>query len=346
MMFLKQFNKEELLFLLQNKYNDIIIITFFSVAIIAFLEAWRRITASTSKSNEEEIPGGVGVPFFGETFSFLSATNSTRGCYDFVKLRRKWYGKWFKTKMFGKIHVFAPTTEAARQVFSNDFGEFNKGYIKSMATVVGAKSVFAAPLESHTRIRHVLSALFSMPSLSKFVGNFDQILSQRLNKLEQSGKSFPVLEFTMKVTLYCGAEYPLMNCSGMYASDKEQGLHHRGDTVSVDGFEIKKGWNVNVDATFIHFDPALYKDPLLFNPSRFDEMQKPYSFIPFGAGPRTCLGIEMGKLSMLVFLHRLTREYEWRIEDGDPSMEKTTHVPRLKTGLPITLKALNNARQE
>lgn len=36
------------------------------------------------------------------------------------------------------------------------------------------------------------------------------------------------------------------------------------------GFEIKKGWFVNVDATCIHYDPNLYKDPMKFNPSRFD----------------------------------------------------------------------------
>lgn len=36
------------------------------------------------------------------------------------------------------------------------------------------------------------------------------------------------------------------------------------------GFELKKGWHANVDATQIHHDPLFYKDPLEFNPSRFD----------------------------------------------------------------------------
>ncbi|KAJ9166840.1 hypothetical protein P3X46_021536 [Hevea brasiliensis] len=481
--------REDVLFLVQNKY-DIALVAFLSIATYAFLKARRKVNTS---NKEDKIPGGLGLPFVGETFSFLSATNSTRGCYDFVRLRRKWYGKWFKTRMFGKIHVFVPSIEAAKKVFTNDFGEFNKGYIKSMATVVGEKSVFAVPIESHTRIRHVLSALFSMSSLSKFVEKFDQMLSQRLNKLEQNGKTFPVLPFTMKLTLDsmcnmlmsiteesllqqilsdCAAvsdallSVPLMipgttyykgmkarqrlmeifkemiarrrsgkeykddflqyllerdSCpssekledseimdnlltllvSGQVSSaaammwsvkfldengevlDKlrEEQLDiaknkQRGTSLSMedinrmsyglkvvketlrmsnvvlwlprvaqndctlDGVEMKKGWIVNVDATCIHFDPALYEDPMQFIPSRFDEMQKPYSFLPFGAGPRTCLGIEMAKLSMLVFLHRLTSGYEWTIEERDPSMEKTTHVPRLRSGLPITLKAL------
>lgn len=36
------------------------------------------------------------------------------------------------------------------------------------------------------------------------------------------------------------------------------------------GFEIKKGWHVNIDATCVHYDSDLYKDPLKFNPQRFD----------------------------------------------------------------------------
>ncbi|KAL2520543.1 abscisic acid 8'-hydroxylase 1-like [Forsythia ovata] len=87
------------------------------------------------------IPGRLGIPFLGETFSFLAATNSTKGCYDFVKQRRQWYGQWFKTRIFGKIHVFLPNVEAAKTVFANDFVLFNKGYVKSMGDAVGKKSL-------------------------------------------------------------------------------------------------------------------------------------------------------------------------------------------------------------
>ncbi|KAG8377459.1 hypothetical protein BUALT_Bualt08G0035200 [Buddleja alternifolia] len=81
------------------------------------------------------------------------------------------------------------------------------------------------------------------------------------------------------------------------------------DDCTIDGYEIKKGWIVDVDATYIHYDPALHKDPLRFDPSRFDEMPKPYTYMPFGSGPRTCLGINMAKVTMSVFLHRLTTGY-------------------------------------
>lgn len=36
------------------------------------------------------------------------------------------------------------------------------------------------------------------------------------------------------------------------------------------GFEVRKGWHVNVDASHIHYDPDLYPDPTHFIPERFD----------------------------------------------------------------------------
>lgn len=78
-------SKEDLVFLAQN-HCDIIMIAVLSIGITIFLlKSWRR----TSTDNAD-IPGWLGLPFLGETFSFLSATNSTKGCYDFVRLQRIW----------------------------------------------------------------------------------------------------------------------------------------------------------------------------------------------------------------------------------------------------------------
>lgn len=109
------------------------------------------------------------------------------------------HGRWFKTRLFGKIHIFVPNPEGARTIFANDFVLFNKGYVKSMADAVGKKSLLCVPVESHKRIRRLLSEPFSMTSLSAFVTTFDKMLSARLQKLEKSGKSFKVLDFCMKV---------------------------------------------------------------------------------------------------------------------------------------------------
>lgn len=54
--------------------------------------------------------------------------------------------------------------------------------------------------------------------------------------------------------------------------------------VAITGYEIKKGWHINIDATCVHYDPDLYNDPLKFNPQRFDvasSLSLSLSFWPF-----------------------------------------------------------------
>lgn len=109
----------------------------------------------------------------------------------------------------------------------------------------------------------------------------------------------------------------------------------------VAGFHIKKDWIVNVDARSIHCDPAIYVNPMVFDPSRFNDDVKPYSFLVFGAGGRTCLGMNLAKIMMLIFLHRLVTTFRWEMADQDPSLEKWAMFPRLKNGCPIQLTPIN-----
>ncbi|XP_020268316.1 abscisic acid 8'-hydroxylase 2 [Asparagus officinalis] len=107
-----------------------------------------------------------------------------------------------------------------------------------------------------------------------------------------------------------------------------------------EGFHIEKGWIVNIDARAMHFDQTIYDEPLHFNPSRFNEESKPYSFLAFGVGGRTCLGMNLAKAMMLIFLHRLVTTYRWKVTDPDSSLEKWALFPRLRSGCPISVSPI------
>lgn len=78
--------KEGLAFIAQIYFNPTVA-ALLSIAILVLVsKVWWRLRSK----NDGEIPGHLGLPFVGETFSFLSANNSTRGCYHFVRLRRLW----------------------------------------------------------------------------------------------------------------------------------------------------------------------------------------------------------------------------------------------------------------
>ncbi|KAK7839466.1 cytochrome p450 716b1 [Quercus suber] len=397
-----------LLSLAPNHY-DINFVAVFSVVFIFLVsKAWRRVT-----SGKNDIPGRLGLPYLGETISFLSATNSTKGCYDFVRLRRLWYGKWFKTRMFGKIHVFVPNPEGARMFVKKfdkmlcerlkNLEEGGKSFVVlefSMKLTFDAMCNMLMSITEESLLRDIerdctsvsnamLSIPFMIPGTRYYKGikarerlmeTFREIICRR-----RSGKESPedFLQSMLQRDSYPSSEKlddseimdnlltlivagqtttaAAMMWSVKFLDENREAQDKLRIFLSADlfnagirpainvgisfiseyhSFEIKKGWHVNIDAACIHYDPDLYKDPRQFDPSRFDEMQKPYSFIAFGSGPRTCLGMNMAKVTMLVFLHRLTSGYKWTVDDLDVCLEKKAHIPRLRSGCPITLKPI------
>ncbi|EFN69191.1 Probable cytochrome P450 6a13 [Camponotus floridanus] len=74
--------------------------------------------------------------------------------------------------------------------------------------------------------------------------------------------------------------------------------------------ELPSGMRVIIPIYGFHHDPNYYPDPMKFNPERFTEENKrtrhPYTYLPFGEGPRNCIGmrfallqIKMGIISFL-----------------------------------------------
>ncbi|KAL3348666.1 hypothetical protein AABB24_022034 [Solanum stoloniferum] len=90
------------------------------------------------------------------------------------------------------------------------------------------------------------------------------------------------------------------------------------EDVAIHGYTIPKGWKVLVWFRSVHLDPEIYKDPLEFNPSRWDGLTpKVGTFLPFGAGGRLCPGNDLAKHEISIFLHYFLLDYE--LERKNPS---------------------------
>ncbi|MEV0083884.1 cytochrome P450 [Saccharopolyspora sp. NPDC050642] len=69
----------------------------------------------------------------------------------------------------------------------------------------------------------------------------------------------------------------------------------------------------------IHRDPRWWSDPDRLVPDRWlDAQASPHrhTYIPFGAGPRVCVGTQLGMIQMALAAFWLVREYEVTTEDG------------------------------
>jgi hypothetical protein len=64
---------------------------------------------------------------------------------------------------------------------------------------------------------------------------------------------------------------------------------------AVGGWCFSKGTEVLIDVRGVQRDPAVWARPNGFDPSRFDDASAlPASYLPFGAGPRQCVGRRLG----------------------------------------------------
>jgi len=67
-------------------------------------------------------------------------------------------------------------------------------------------------------------------------------------------------------------------------------------------FDFKVGDRVNIPISGLHLDDQYFPEPRKFDPERFSEERKgelvPYTYLPFGVGPRNCIGESTNYLSV------------------------------------------------
>ncbi|KAK8308801.1 hypothetical protein V6Z11_D02G084600 [Gossypium hirsutum] len=106
----------------------------------------------------------------------------------------------------------------------------------------------------------------------------------------------------------------------------------------IDGYNIKKGWSINLDVVSIHHDPETFPDPEKFDPSRFDAPLKTFSYLGFGSGPRMCPGMNLAKLEICIFIHHLVCKYKWRALEKDDFVQPTlVRMPKNKYPIMVEL---------
>ncbi|KAM1456712.1 hypothetical protein ACFX13_034815 [Malus domestica] len=460
------------------------------------LQSW-----TSSPKSMEDIPGSLGWPIVGESFSFISEFSSPSGIYSFMNKRQQRYGKVFKSFVLGRFTVFMTGREASKILLAGRDGMVSLNLFYTGQQVLGPTSLLQTTGEEHKRLRRLIAEPLSVDGLKKY---FQFINTLAIETLEQwPGRTVLVLEeastvqyrFTLKVignmimSLEPAGEeqeqfrsnFKLISSSfaslpfkipgtafhsGIQARDRMYAMldstiskrrsgrggfqqdfleslimkHSKGegdednkdkltdqqlkdniltllvaghDTTTagltwlikflgenpavleqlrdehkkieanrdsganltwdevnnmpytakvisetlrratilpwysrkaaqnfeIDGYKIEKGWSVNLDVVSIHHDPEVFPNPQKFDPSRFDQPLKPFSFLGFGSGQRMCPGLNLAKLEISVFIHHLVCRYKWSPLEKDDSVQPTL-VRMPKNKYPIVAERL------
>ncbi|XP_068941481.1 cytochrome P450 3A4-like [Petaurus breviceps papuanus] len=120
-------------------------------------------------------------------------------------------------------------------------------------------------------------------------------------------------------------------------------------TVEINGVKIPKGTVVMASPFVLHRDPDYWPEPEEFRPERFSKENKesmnPYTYLPFGAGPRNCIGMRFALMSMKVATSRLLQEFSFRTCKETQVPLKLSNQPLLSPTLPIVLQAVPRSKK-
>jgi len=155
---------------------------------------------------------------------------------------------------------------------------------------------------------------------------FDSVLVER----PLSYSDVPKFEFTTQVILEALRLYPpFWMVDRMALADDRAG-----------DIEIPRGSTVVVFIYGVHHSPQYWENPESFNHERFskakEKLHTPFAHLPFGAGPRGCIGGNYAILQILMILGVLLRKYDFRLVPGQTIQARPMVILRPEHGIRMT----------
>ncbi|CAD5124560.1 DgyrCDS12835 [Dimorphilus gyrociliatus] len=112
-------------------------------------------------------------------------------------------------------------------------------------------------------------------------------------------------------------------------------LHKAIADLSVNGLHLPKGALFTANLHSVLHDETIFKEPETFNPDRFiqnDNILRPDELIPFGLGKRLCLGEQLAKQELYIFIASLIQRFEFSRVDEEKINESgllgITYMPK------------------
>jgi cytochrome P450 len=180
---------------------------------------------------------------------------------------------------------------------------------------------------SSNALSWLLYLLSSRPDcVDRVRDEFDSVLGER----HLSFSDVPKFEFTTQVILEALRLYPpFWMVDRMALADDRAG-----------DLDIPRGSTVVVFIYGTHHSPRYWENPESFDPERFtkakEKLHTPFAHLPFGAGPRGCIGGNYAMLQMLMILSVVLRKYDFHLVPGQTIEPRPMVILRPEHGIRVT----------
>jgi cytochrome P450 len=105
---------------------------------------------------------------------------------------------------------------------------------------------------------------------------------------------------------------------------------------------VPQGGIVFILPYLVHRHPAFWDEPEAFQPERFgpeaSKARPRLAYLPFGAGPRQCIGNHFALLEAHLILTMTAQRYRFRLVPGHPVVPKPLVTLRPRDGVPMTVE--------
>jgi cytochrome P450 len=110
---------------------------------------------------------------------------------------------------------------------------------------------------------------------------------------------------------------------------------------NVGGYHVPAGADVLICPYTLHRHPDFWDEPDRFDPERFSperSADRPrYAYVPFGAGPRFCIGNSLGMMEAAFVVALVARDLRLKVVPGYDVVPEPMLTVRVRKGLPMTV---------
>jgi cytochrome P450 len=150
-----------------------------------------------------------------------------------------------------------------------------------------------------------------------------------LGDREPGGGDLPRLQYTTMVIQEVMRLYPPV-----------WGLPRKAlGTDSIGGYQVPAGADVMISPYTLHRHPGFWPAPGRFDPERFGPaaagQAHRYAYIPFGAGPRVCVGSHLGMMEAVFAVAMVARRFRLSLPPGHQVVPEANLSLRVRGGLPV-----------